>query len=111
MTEAERRFKSLDWRGQLEWAIAYRMAEMYEIEPFHARMLVRDFLRHGPSGAEDPAKVSAAIISMFKPVVQVILPLLPQLASNVLVTVQTQNERGLSAEVGSEAALNTKDNR
>jgi len=109
MTEAERRFNSLDWRGQLEWAIAYRIVEMQGIDPETARLLVRDFTKRGITGAKDPATVSQAIVSLFTPILQSIVPLLPQITSGIMTVVETQNQRGLSAEQHAETALNPEE--
>lgn len=90
-------FQELDWRGQLEFAIAYRIVESNNVTPDVARAMVRDFMRKGAQ-SEAPKMVQDAIISMFGPVLQSLIPLIPQFTSALMQIVQRQNERGLLAE-------------
>ena len=88
---------AMDWREQLLRAIAYRMVEMYGVEPEDARIQVRDVMKFGYN-SEHLKLVADAALDMFRPVFGSVLPFLPQVASAVLMVVEKQNERGTEAE-------------
>lgn len=99
MSSGEFPIKSMDWREQLLYAIAYRITEQKRVEPRIARGWVRDVVRKG-GNSEHFADVAGAVQEMFTPVIGVVMPFLPHVMSVLFNVVQTENARGWETEFG-----------
>lgn len=94
---------SNDFREAMVSAVAYRMIEIWPQpkddcpDGEKARRMVRDAMKKG-TGSRYWAEVSRASLDLLKPVLGVVLPVLPTITSAVIQVVQSENQRGEGAE-------------